>query len=159
MLAHGLETAEKFQIYEGLPSSVWEPKAFASEQKAKATTQIDGQWFYTTAQGMLGEDVAALKKLFAADLFKPPGPTKGCGGFHADFVVRFQSGPSTYTVFFCFTCGETRINRENSAPKGENQASNARYGTDLNPETIKQLREFFSKYHKERPPLGEALGG
>jgi len=146
------EGSEKFLVYEGLPHP-FEGKEFVeNEIRNQPTVMIDGEWFYLPARPLPVEDKVSLRRLFAADLFKPWRGYKFCGGFHADYTVGFESGGNSWLVLFCFGCHEARILRQPSTDSNPEAAPKLRLTVDLTDTGYKELKELFKKHRVLRPP-------
>jgi hypothetical protein len=150
-LADTLGTAERIEIYEGLPSPFGERELFENQKRSKDCRQIAGEWFYAKPkQAELGDSLA-LQRLLAAHLFQPWGGMKLCGVFHADFAVALTTGKKTLNVFFCFGCHEARILSEIQPFAGDLHANDFRLTTDLKENLFVEWRTRLLAYRKERP--------
>jgi hypothetical protein len=118
----------------------------------KATLNVDGEWFYASTQLFPAEDVAELQRLVGSGLFKPWRGVKFCGGFHADYAVRFESGGNVYHVLFCLGCHEAHLVREPKDATAPNASARIRITADLSEAQYPELRMLLKKYRKERPP-------
>lgn len=137
-LLHANAVAETVEVFEGLPHP-FEREALAAE-KQKPTRQFDDQLFYAAAQPLSAGQRAELKTWIGADTFVPYRGMKLCGGFHADYAVRWtwNKGSNETVLLVCFGCGEARV------------LAAARDTADL-AGSGKPLRSFFSAFRKERP--------
>lgn len=137
-LRHAMASADTVEVFEGLPHP-FERDALAAE-KQKATRQLDDQLFYASPQPVSAERRAELESWIGADAFVPYRGLKLCGGFHADYAVRWtwDQGRSSTVLLLCFGCGEARV------------LAGARDTTDL-AGSGKALQSFFGAFRKERP--------
>lgn len=143
---------EKFEILEGLPH-FFEGKEFVeNERLTKATVNVDGEWFYAATQPFPARDVAELQRLVAGGLLQPWRGMKLCGGFHADYAIRFDSGGNVYHLLFCLGCHEARITRDPQDATARAAAVRSRITADLSEAQYKELQILLRKYRKERPP-------
>lgn len=151
-LIQAIRKAEKFEVYEGLPHS-FEGKDFVeNEIRSKTTVWFEENWFYTPSRPMPAEDRANLQRLLEGGLVKPWKGFKFCGGFHADYAVRFESEDYAYLVLFCFGCHEARISRISLDSQSNKSSKEFRLTTDLAKDGFQELKELLKKYRKERPP-------
>ncbi len=136
VLAKALETADRLEVYEGLPNPFGENKLFESEKQVKACRQIAGEWFYAKPQEAKLEILRELQRLTEAKLFQSWRGMKFCGGFHADFAVALATGKKTLYVLFCYGCHEAKIISESKSFTADISTVDFRLTTDLNPKSF-----------------------
>ena len=158
-LAKALAKAERVEIYEGLPSPVFERNLFDSEKSGKICRQIAGEWFYSVPQEMKLEDSMKLQRLVGAGLLQPWRGEKLCGGFHADWAIALSSDKSLLSVLICFGCHEVRLLREGKPFAADLKTVDFRVTTDLKDESFAELVSLLTAYRKERPAKINGAGG
>lgn len=141
ILKESLAPSEGAEVFEGLPHP-FEKEARAAEQQ-KPTRRFDEELFYASPAALTPKARRELETLVQSGTLVPFRGLKLCGGFHADYAVRWlrDKGARQVVVMFCFGCGEARIVAEDGQ----------RWTTDLSPEGLKELRAFFAPFRQERP--------
>jgi len=152
-LAEALGTAERVEIFEGLPNPSGERDSFAEEKRAKGCREIAGEWFYAKPQEARLADILELQRLTAGGFFRPRQGLKLCGGFHADYALALIDGKNTHYVFFCLGCHEAKIIGETQPFAAGLFPDDFRLTTDLKPEFFDSWRARLTAYRKERPAL------
>jgi hypothetical protein len=148
-MAHAFATVDRFEIYEGWPRVTVNAKNILTSQPQDAPPlEIDGELFYQQAQKPAEGDVLTLRRLTGVKLLRPWHGVKLCGGFHADFAVRFELEDDIYSILFCFGCHEARLVRAQSARSMKQTKADFRLTTDLAPELFNELRALLLKYRK-----------
>ena len=138
-LRHASSVAEQVDVFEGLPHP-FEKQALEAEKK-KRTRTFDGEWFYAAAQPMSMDARDELHSLLGNSMFKPYGGMKLCGGFHADYAIRWSwsRGANSTLLLLCFGCAEARV-----IAQGSMQA-------DLTPQGWEKFKRLLAAFHQERP--------
>lgn len=141
VLKQAVGLAEGAQVFEGLPHP-FEKEALEAE-KRKPTVRFDGEWFYEKPAALETSSRLAVEKALLGSSLTPFRGLKLCGGFHADYAVRWTSddGRRATLALVCFGCGEARIIADDGR----------RWTADLSAEGVKELRTFFATYRRERP--------
>ncbi len=110
-LVHSLQTAEIFEIYEGLPHQNLDPKLFEDELESKPTITFGGFPFYVVPLDLAEEDCTDISELFGdVESFVPHDLTsaRACGGFHPDYCLTWQVGSNNFHALLCFGCSEVK---------------------------------------------------
>jgi hypothetical protein len=150
-LLQAVVSADRVEVYEGLPRPLDEARLFAREKSAKPCRQISDQWFYAKPEAAKVALAPDLRRLIEDHLFQPWSGAKFCGGFHADYAAAFITGRRTFYVLFCFGSHEARILSENEPFSAGLKTVDVRLTTDLNDKSIAAVRELLEVYRKERP--------
>ncbi len=129
-------------IYEGWPQGPKGKGHLSAEQK-KALVMIDGEPFYPTAQTMAPEWAERLRTTVFAAVREWSG-IKLCGGFHADFLLKWDGEAGEVDAMICFGCQEIRL----FGPTGE------LYG-NLTNDGAKELRELLAPFWKRKNAVGQ----
>lgn len=85
-------------------------KAFLWSVWAEPTVTFHGYSFYKkiwSPEKAFVSEVANLLK--SSSSFSPYSDGKACGGFHPDFIIRFEHGNIPIEMIVCTTCGEVLI--------------------------------------------------
>ncbi len=142
-----LSRASSLTVLEGLPHP-FEGKVRETELKRVPTFEIGGQALYVRELEVSAADRRKLVDLFATKrVFVPPPvrglPVKFCGGFHADYAIRWEKDDDTlFYTLICFGCGEMRI------VKGDVVVT-----ADMTPYGRGTLAGILHPYRQERPPF------
>ena len=148
-MSHAFATVDRFEIYEGWPRVTVNAKnILASKPQDAPPLEIDGELFYQQAQKPAEDDALSLRRLMGVKLLRPWHGVKFCGGFHADFAVRFELEGNIYSILFCFGCHEARLVRVPSARGTKHSKADFRLTTDLAPELFNELKTLLLKYRK-----------
>lgn len=125
-------------IFEGFPPGPKGKGQLSAEQK-KSLVLIDGEAFYPTAQTVTPELAEELRStLFVAVRERKEG-VKLCGGFHADFFLRWADESGGTEAMICFGCHEVKFFG----------ATGDLYG-DLSNDGAKKLRELLAPFWKKK---------
>jgi hypothetical protein len=134
-------TPSRVILFEGMPHPMLEKKLLAQEVSKNAEIQIDGQKFYKRPQTLQPADQIELLSLISKQSSHVPSVLmKLCGGFHADYALRWKVNGGTNTVLLCFGCHEMVI-----------ITSNFKLSTDISNDAYSRLKMLLSKYHQLRP--------
>ncbi|MES2696566.1 MAG: hypothetical protein V4773_24065 [Verrucomicrobiota bacterium] len=143
------KSATSLTIHQGLTRWMKEKEAAlaALREKGETALTVREQSFYPEAQAVPQE---AGEKLRAAvfGAVKPWRGIKLCGGFHADYLLRWETAQGRSEAQICFGCHELKI----VGPAGEI------YG-DLASEQVNALKELLAPYQLHPvppPPMAEA---
>jgi hypothetical protein len=128
-------------VWEGLPHRSHDWNNFA-EAKQSPHQIIAGEFFYLKALAISAKHQADLNRLVrAADVFKPFGGEKFCGGFHADYAIEWKHGDDQLAVvLICFSCHEALF----VLPKEQLR-------TDLTKDGYDSFRDVLRNYRESRP--------
>lgn len=109
MAANAVEHAEGLTVYEGPPRWRAEGAAPRSERDVKPTFLIGYERFYPEPMIIEAADVERLRQLCRdAENFRGNWPST-CGGFHADYGLRWSYGGREFDFLLCFGCGEAKL--------------------------------------------------
>jgi len=150
-LPQALASANRVEVYEGLPNPFGEAKFFESEKRTKDCRQISGQWFYAKPQDARMELQPELQRMTEAGLFQHWRGPKFCGGFHADYAVVLTTGQKELHVLLCFGCHEAKIARESEPFTADIKTVDFQLTCDLNGKYFEALRSLFAPYSRELP--------
>jgi len=147
-LFRAIDRAESVEVLEGLPHPVFEKQIRQLEEARVRAEKIDTELFYPTPVDAPAEQITRLVQL-TTDLkghSKPLRPIsdhsmKFCGGFHADYVLRWRSqGTVVASALVCFSCSEVRyLWREYTLT------------ADYKPERHRELIQTFRPLRRQRP--------
>jgi len=109
--ASEIKQCQEVQLFEGLPNYTWEEELLERERKAHNPISFNfysfETEFYPTPIRLSDIDSSRLKELYCQkESFVPFRGFKPCGGFHADWGIRWRNGEQDYQVLICFGCGE-----------------------------------------------------
>ena len=114
-----LKEADSLDILEGLPHQLWEQDARAVQIQKEKTQEIAGEIFYQKLLNVPAEQKKQITgKFLQQDLFVPPTIDgiripKPCGGFHADYALRWSKDDKVFaSALVCFGCGEILLTGE-----------------------------------------------
>ncbi|MGC3968465.1 MAG: hypothetical protein QM775_14140 [Pirellulales bacterium] len=128
-----------FEIFEGLPHPL-DQKLLAEELRKSPYQNIEGDLVYSAPIALVDDDrrklVAILSKPITYEVYR----SKGCGGFHADFAVRWNTGPQASWIVLCFGCNEVKIVKSGKVSE-----------YDLSESAADELRDLFRPYRQSRP--------
>jgi len=127
--------AKSVVIYEGFPRSPKGKGQLSAKQK-KSLVMIDGEAFYPTAQTVTKEWAEQLRSMLFAGV-RERKSVKLCGGFHADFFLRWADASGGTDAMICFGCQEIKFFG----------ATGELYG-DLSNDEAKKLRERLAPFWK-----------
>jgi hypothetical protein len=135
-------------LYEGLPHDNYERDVFAKELDSKQTVRLNDAPFYLEPLPLDRSDADRLTALFRnANSFIPPRP-KACGGFHADYCLKWNIKDSELRAQICFSCGEVKI-----------------FGPDINAhwdiagDAYDEFKAILKRYAKNRPTPAPGMPG
>jgi hypothetical protein len=117
--AAALRSCTDLTLHDGLPHRLFERAAFDDERSAKSTEDRHGQFFYVAPIPIGASDVEAIRAaLYESAGFAPRDPTSHelCGGFHADYVVTWSEGSTSYEIHRCFGGHEANLYDEAPDP-------------------------------------------
>jgi hypothetical protein len=106
------KAADSLEVIEGLPHQTEEKELRASEAKNHKLISICDELFYDLVLPVSAEHIKLLNMNFGSQgLFTPPyeGPqfASGCGGFHADYGLRWIKGEKQLAAaLICFGCND-----------------------------------------------------
>lgn len=109
-LAGEIARAKTLTVFEGHPRMQNTAEAIAERTKKPSFSRV-GQWFYATPLAA-SEDVERKLRRAVLDGARwggGPGGIKLCGGFHADFLLRWEGPAGTTEALVCFGCHEVKI--------------------------------------------------
>lgn len=130
--------AKSAVIYEGLPRGP-KGKAHLSAEQKKSLVLIDGEAFYPTAQTVSAELAEEVRATLFAGVRERKDGLKLCGGFHADFFLRWAGANEETEAMVCFGCQEVKFFG----------ATGDLYG-DLSNDGAKKLRELLAPFWKRK---------
>ncbi len=136
---HAIVAADVVEVFEGLPRE-HEKELLAVERK-KPLQKWDDQEFYATPQPVSAEQRHELASLLRAGTLATHRWGKLCGGFHADYAVRWSwnDGQNTTIALFCLGCHDARV------------LAGGRQTTDITSSGGAALKKFFAAFQRERP--------
>ena len=136
-----IREATSLVVYEGVPRLVKDKAALEVEMGERKTFKVDGQTFFADPKAATSELAATLHAaVFAAAKPGRVGSVKLCGGFHADYLLRWEGKTGRTDALLCFGCHEIKLFG----------AAGSLYG-DLSAEGVKSLRSLLAPFAKERP--------
>ena len=95
------------QVFEGLPDPKTEPALFEKENGKSDVMRVGNFSFYKHPLEMSKTEIAELRALFnPGNPFSPGGGDDPCGKFHADYLLLWKSGESTYYAQIGLGCEE-----------------------------------------------------
>lgn len=146
-----LGTGDTQEVMEGLPHEMFERGLFESESKRTKTVRVAGSLFYERLLPVTVPHVGVIEEVLKEPTtLVPYGGPKLCGGFHADYAMRWKRGDEVLmSALVCFGCHEVLFIR------GEEKAG---VFFDLSKESYEGLRSVLRTYRQERPVPGAALG-
>ena len=111
-----VKTADSVEVLEGLPHPYWESDIRAIEAAKPNIQNIAGELFYPKLLDVsIDQKNEITEKFLEKSLFKVPNsdePTfpKACGGFHADYALRWnRNGNPVAAALVCFGCEEVLL--------------------------------------------------
>lgn len=136
------------RFHRGLPHGHQEPGDFLIALWLRPFTNFHGYPFHY-ATWVPAADFQALvaKTLTDPVAFTAYGGLKGCGGYHADFVARFEGEDGPTDLLLCFGCGDVLIFSRNGSRIAEMGP-----GFDLLKEAWGKLNGWPPR-HSAMPPL------
>jgi hypothetical protein len=142
-LKSAVARAKSVVIFEGLPRGPKGKEHLSAEQK-KSLVLIDGEAFYPTAQAVAPELAEQLRSTLFAGVRERKDGVKLCGGFHADFFLRWSDERGATDALICFGCQEVKLDG----------ATGELYG-DLANDEAKTLRELLAPFWKRKNLAGQ----
>ena len=101
------DKAEMTAFFFGLPHPYSEEEEFKHELWNSDNQSICGYRFYSEQSEPTTEITAEILRIFTSvDNFHPYGGQKLCGGYHADFAVKFVEDSKEYWFLVCMGCSE-----------------------------------------------------
>ena len=95
------------QVFEGLPDPKTEAALFAKESARSDVMSVGGGKFYKQPLELGKAEIAELRAVFnPGNPFSPGGGDDPCGRFHADYLLLWKSGESTYYAQIGLGCEE-----------------------------------------------------
>ena len=129
-------------LYEGLPHQYHEPEIRQREIDTKRVVVIHGESFYEKPIKVGDDDIEPLRQISSLSSgYKSIQGFKMCGGFHADYCLKWISGTSISYVLICFGCGEIKFCDEKQT-----------LISDLKQDTGNRFGDILRKYREQRPP-------
>jgi hypothetical protein len=111
-----LRKAERLEILEGLPHQYFEKEERAVELTKHKTLTISSESFYEQRLPCAEDlrrsltEAFLLKALFVRPLIGQREMLKACGGFHADYGLRWSKGDTVLVAaLICFGCHDVRL--------------------------------------------------
>lgn len=135
------------RLLEGLAHPFWKKAQFRRQVRAGGHVRIDGSYFFAQPVQLSRESADRLWSLLGspegAATFRPEFGKKGCGGFHADWVVTWHRGRVVMHAQICFTCSLIVVTKGNE-PKPVLE-------TDLSAAGHRALLEVLYPYYRRTP--------
>lgn len=110
-----LRQADAVEVLEGLPHRSRESDVFNQERQRQNPFVLAGEFFYEKRPSVTGELGAELtegflsKRLFETPVLGEP-VLKACGGFHADFGIRWlKDKEPLVSALICFGCSDIKL--------------------------------------------------
>jgi GNAT superfamily N-acetyltransferase len=135
-----LADATEVAIHEGLPHPLFEKSLFERELQRPDATTIAGFPFYSPPE-VLAEPSVLQALLADPAAIHPFTGEKLCGGFHPDYTLSWQRGPSTFHALICFNCGEVMF---------VSDAKKLRF--ELSGHVCEQLKKQLASMARKKPP-------
>jgi len=134
-LYEAIKNSDSVDVLEGLPHKYWEADARATEAAKPNILKIADELFYPKPLELPIEAKNKLNAQFLeGNLFTVPETeasaftTQGCGGFHADYALRWnRNGDMIASALICFGCEQVMLVNDKSsvlaefAPEGKKQ--------------------------------------
>jgi hypothetical protein len=143
-----VKTADSVDVLEGLPHQYWEAEMRAVEAAKPNIQNIAEELFYPKPLEVATDQKNQLTEQFLKEtLFTVPSSDapvfpKACGGFHADYALRWsKNGTAIVAALVCFGCEEILL----VSPKIKVSTNFAADGKEYFASVLKPLRE-------SRPP-------
>ena len=129
------------QVFEGLPDPKTAPALFARESARSDVMRVRDSKFYSQPLELDKAEIAELRAVFnPGNPFSPGGGGDPCKRFHADYLLLWKSGETTYFAQIGLGCQEI----EASGPSG----SIHRY---IPPDIYARLDRVLGKHDAHRP--------
>lgn len=97
----------ELKVFEGLPNPKTEPVLFAKESARPDVMRVGDFSFYKQPLELSKTEIGELRKAFdPGNPFSPGGGGDSCGKFHADYLLLWKSGESTYSAQIGLGCEE-----------------------------------------------------
>ena len=101
------KSASIVEALSGLPHNFSDSEDFVQELWHSDNRSIHGYRFYSDPIALTDELKQVIHDLFTTQgTFTPYGGPKLCGGYHADFAVRFDDAGQQYWFLVCLGCHE-----------------------------------------------------
>lgn len=143
-----VKTADSVEVLEGLPHPYWETDIRAVEAAKPNIQNVAGELFYPKSLYLSIDQKSELtqqfleKTLFVVPNSDDPPFPKACGGFHADYALRWnRNGSPVAAALICFGCEEVMLVGEKVKVSTNMSAEGKKYFTEV----LKPLRQ-------SRPP-------
>ena len=138
-LSAGVAPGNRLVLWEGVPR--YGDAAFLEqERRQRKTVSVKGELFFADSQVVSPDLAEKLRTAVFAATRVARGGMKFCGGFHADFLLKWEHATGETQALLCFGCNEVKI----YGPGG------SLYG-DLAKEHVATLRGLLHPFGKERP--------
>lgn len=146
--------SEGIVVFQGLPRRFGDSAGFFAERARAVDFEVNGSVFYREPVKFDGAKTEALTQIVERTesfALRQPHVTKMCGGFHADWAVRWtRSGspaaePQYRWALICFGCGEVQL------------CDDTGFGVlvDFGPATRAALLGLFKDVKGPRPPSSD----
>ena len=146
--AAAVKNADSVEVLEGLPHPYWESDIRAVEAAKPDIQNIANELFYPKLLDLPINQKNEItqqfleKALFVVPNSDDPSFPKACGGFHADYALRWnRNGRPVAAALICFGCEEILLVGEKTKVSTNMSADGKKYFTEV----LKPLRQ-------SRPP-------
>ncbi len=146
--SEAIKNADSVEVLEGLPHPYWESDIRAVEAAKPNIQNIAGELFYPKLLDLSTDQKNEItrqfleKILFVVPNSDDPSFPKACGGFHADYALRWnRNGSTVAAALICFGCEEVLLVGEKTKVSTNMSADGKKYFTEV----LKPLRQ-------SRPP-------
>jgi hypothetical protein len=139
ILSADVGRGNQLTLWEGVPRS-GDKAAIEEQRRQRQTLTVDGQVFFADAQTVPPELAEKLREMIFAAARVSRGGVKLCGGFHADFLLKWESAVGDTEALLCFGCSELKMYG----------GSASLYG-DIDKAYYNGLRDLLTPFAKARP--------
>lgn len=116
-LYEAIKNSDSVDVLEGLPHQYWEADARATEAAKPNIIKIADELFYPKLLDVSAETKTKLNEQFLKENLvevpeteAPAFTTQGCGGFHADYALRWnRNGDTLAAALICFGCEQVML--------------------------------------------------
>lgn len=116
-LYEAIKNSDSVDILEGLPHQYWEADARATEAAKPNIIKIADELFYpkplevpVETKNKLNDQFLQQNLFVVPETEASPFTTQGCGGFHADYAVRWnRNGDTLASALICFGCEQVML--------------------------------------------------
>ncbi len=111
-----LLSATDVTLYEGLPHRLFEREKCEAEAKSKAVFRSHGELFYELPLPVTESEAVVMRSTFSRGenyWARDPEVMSLCGGFHADYALRWSVNGEHYEMQFCFGCSDVDLHTPN----------------------------------------------